>query len=316
MAGGTVYPVGYLDGSFIDAAEVRLPLLAPGVTYAASVFEGIRGYLSHEGGGVALFRLREHIERLIRSAQVLGLDDIPSAGELEAATLDLIARNDVDEDCYIRAQVYLGGDGEMTARGPTGVAILARPRPQLPDRHEHGLRCQVSSWRRNPDNASPPRIKAAANYFNGRLAGLQAKVDGYDTALILTEAGKVAEAPGACIAIVRDDQFITPPVTDGILESLTRDTILRRAGRIGIVADVIERQVDRTELYAASEVMLFGTGMEIVPVVGIDRFEIGSGSRGPVTRALQDDYFALVRGTTDAPEGWLSPVPRQRETQT
>ncbi len=316
MAGGTIYPVGYLDGAFVDAAEVRLPLLAPGVTYAASVFEGIRGYLSHEGGGVALFRLHEHMERLVRSARVLGLDEIPSAEEMTAATLDLIARNGVAEDCYIRAQVYLGGDGEMTARGPTGVAILARPRPQLPDRLERGLRCQVSNWRRNADNASPPRIKAAANYFNGRLAGLQAKADGYDTALILTEAGKVAEAPGACLAIVRDDQFITPSVTEGILESLTRDTILRRAGRIGLLADVVERPIDRTELYAASEVMLFGTGMEIVPVVGIDRFEIGAGRRGPVTKALQDDYFALVRGATDAPGGWLSPVPSQKETQT
>ncbi len=314
MAGGAVYPVGYLDGSFVAADAVRLPLLAPGVTYAASVFEGIRGYLDHSGTVLNLFRLGEHMERLVRSAQILGLDEIPTAQAMADATYDLMRRNAVREDCYIRIQVYLGGDGDMTSRGPTGVAALARPRPQLPDRLERGIRCQVSSWRRIADNASPARAKAAANYFNGRLAGLQAKADGYDTALILTESGSVAEAPGACLLIVRDNILITPPVTSGILESLTRDTILRRARALGLAEDVVERPVDRTELYAASEAMLVGTGMEVVPVVAVDRFSIGDGARGPVTKALQDDYFALVRGAQDAPDTWLSPIPTQLET--
>lgn len=315
MAGGKVYPVGYLDGSFVAADEVRLPLLAPGVTYAASVFEGVRGYVSHSGDTLNLFRLGEHMERLVRSAQILGLDEIPTAETMAEVTLELMARNRVMEDCYIRIQVYLGGDGEMTATGPTGVAILARPRPQLTGRLERGIRCQVSSWRRIADNASPARAKAAANYFNGRLAGLQAKADGYDTALILTEAGTVAEAPGACMLIVRDNVLITPPVTSGILESLTRDTILRRARALGIVDDVVKRPVDRTELYAASEVMLVGTGMEVVPVIGIDRLTIADGARGPVTKALQDDYFALVREAQAAPDHWLSPISTQLETQ-
>ncbi|PWJ20604.1 branched-chain-amino-acid transaminase [Jannaschia seohaensis] len=314
MAGGAIYPVGYLDGAYIPAGDVRLPLLAPGVTYAASVFEGVRGYVDHAGKGVNLFRLGEHMERLVRSTQILGLDDIPSAEEMGEVTLGLMARNGVREDCYIRIQVYLGGDGEMTARGPTGLAILARPRPQLADRLANGIRCQVSSWRRNTDNASPVRAKAAANYLNSRLAGLQAKADGYDTALILTESGTVSEAPGACLFMVRDNVLITPPVTSGILESLTRDTILRRARALGIVDDVVERPVDRTELYAASEVMLVGTGMEVVPVVGIDRLTVGSGARGPITRALQDDYFAIVRGGRDAPAQWLSPIPDLKET--
>ncbi len=315
MAGGPIYPLGYLDGAIVAAQDVRLPLLAPGVTYAASVFEGVRGYLSHDGAVLNLFRLQEHMERLVRSTEILGLDDIPTAQSLAEATQEVMARNAVNEDCYIRIQVYLGGEGDMTSRGPTGVAILARPRPQLPDRLERGIRCQVSSWRRIADNASPARAKAAANYFNGRLAGLQAKADGYDTALILTQEGTVAEAPGACVLIIRDNVLITPPVTSGILESLTRDTVLRRARAIGLADDVVERPVDRTELYAASEVMLVGTGMEVVPVVGIDRFTVADGNRGPITKALQDDYFSIVRGAETVPAHWLSPTRPQQETQ-
>ncbi|EPX76639.1 aminotransferase class IV [Salipiger mucosus] len=314
MAGGAPYFVGYLDGAFIPVEDVRLPLLAPGVTYAASVFEGIRAYRGADGGDLALFRMREHLERLVTSCKVLCLDEIPDVADLEAATLGVLERSGAQEDCYIRIQVYVGGDGEMTARGPTGVAVIARPRPQLAARLQDGLRCQVSSWRRISDNASPARVKAAANYLNGRLAGLQAKADGYDTALLLTEAGEVAEAPGACVLIVRDGVLIAPPVTADILESLTRDTVLACARQGRAVSEVIERPVDRTELHAASEVMLVGTGMEVTPVVGIDRFEVGDGRPGPVSRALQDDYFALVRGTSAAPRGWLTPIASQRET--
>ncbi|MCG8360216.1 MAG: branched-chain-amino-acid transaminase [Kiloniellales bacterium] len=315
MGGGPVYPVGWLNGGFVPANDVKLPLLAPGVTYAASVFEGIRAYVQAAGEGIALFRMGDHLERLARSSAVLGLDEIPRPALMAEAIVGLMKRNAVAEDCYIRIQVYVDGDGDMTACGPTGVAILARPRPQLSERLERGIRCQVSSWRRVADNASPPRIKAAANYLNGRLAGLQAKADGYDTALLLTETGQVAEAPGACVLIVRDGELLTPPVTAGILESLTRDTVLRQAHDCGLVAKVTERPVDRTELYAASEIMLVGTGMEVTPVVGIDRLVVGDGYRGPVTEVLQEGYFALVRGGEPSPEGWLTPVNPDLETE-
>jgi len=313
MAGGPVFFIGWQNGAFVPSDQVMLPLLAPGVTYAASVFEGIRAY-ALEGGGVALFRLAEHLDRLWQSCAVLGLDEIPDPKEMGHVITDLMARNNVTEDTYIRIQVYVDGDGEMTARGPTGIAILARPRPQLTARLENGIRCQVSSWRRIGDNASPPRVKAAANYLNGRLAGLQAKADGYDTALLLTENGQVAEAPGACVLLVRDGAMLAPPVTAGILESLTRDTVLGQAREMGVTTQVTERPVDRTELYAASEVMLVGTGMEVTPVVAIDRFVVGTGTRGPVTKALQDRYFATVRGTHPAPDGWLTQTTQESPT--
>ncbi|KMK64874.1 aminotransferase class IV [Puniceibacterium sp. IMCC21224] len=316
MAGGPVFSIGWQNGAFVPANRVTLPLLAPGVTYAASVFEGVRAYALDGGPGVALFRLGEHLDRLRRSCEVLGLDEIPDPAEMARTMVDLMARNGVTEDTYIRLQVYVDGDGEMTARGPTGVAMLARPRPQLTARLENGVRCQVSSWRRIGDNASPPRVKAAANYLNGRLAGLQARADGYDTALLLTEDGQVAEAPGACVLLVRDGMLVAPPVTAGILESLTRDTVLKQARDLGVTARVIERPVDRTELYAASEVLLVGTGMEVTPVVGIDRFAVGAGVRGPVTQALQTAFFSTVRGAAAAPDGWLTHIPQTKESGT
>ena len=309
MAGGAVFPIGWQNGRLVAASDVRLPLLAPGVTYAASVFEGIRAYAVE--GGAALFRLGDHMERLRRSCAVLGLDEIPEPSDMARAVLDLMARNKVAEDSYVRLQVYVDGDGEMTALEPTGVAILARPRPQLATRLRDGIRCQVSSWRRVGDNASPPRIKAAANYLNGRLAGLQARADGYDTALILTEQGTLSESPGACVLLVRDGVLVTPPVTAGILESLTRDTVLRQAREAGL--SVVERAVDRTELYAAREIMLVGTGMEVTPVVAVDRFAVGTGARGPFTQTLQERYFATVRGGVPAPDGWLTPIPQETQ---
>lgn len=315
MAGGAPFPTGWMNGRFLPTDEVRLPLLAPGVTYAASVFEGVRAYRLADESGVALFRLHEHLERLERSATILGLDQVPRAHDLALTTAELLRRNAVREDCYVRIQVYVDEDGDMTARGPTGIAMLARPRPQLRDRLEKGLRCQVSSWRRVGDNASPPRVKAAANYLNGRLAGLQARADGYDTALLLTEAGQVAEAPGACVLLVRDGVLVAPPVTAGILESLTRDTILTLARASDAFADVVERPVDRTELYAASEIMLVGTGMEVTPVVGVDRFQVADGRPGPSTKLLQERYFALVRGRMESRAGWLTSIAQHQETK-
>jgi branched-chain amino acid aminotransferase len=250
--------------------------------------------------------MEDHLVRMAQGAAVLGLDDIPAPGMVAEAILGVLRTNAVDEDCYVRPHVYVDGDGDMTARGPMGLAILARPRAQLTERLEKGIRCQVSSWRRNDDNASPNRVKAAANYFNGRLAGMQAKADGYDTALILTHDGKVSEAPGACLLVVRDGVLIAPPKTAGILESVTRDTVMGLARDAGHA--VTERPLDRTELYMCSEAMLVGTGSEITPVVGIDRFAVGSGKRGPITEALQALYFALVRGEGEAPAGWLTAV--------
>ena len=313
MAGGAPYPTGWQNGRLVPSNQVSIPLLAPGVSFAAAVFEGVRGYRQADGT-VALFRLPEHLERLVYSARLLGLEDLPDPDMLTQALHRMLSRDAVTEDCYIRLHVHVDGSGDMSAIGPLGVAMVARPRPQLTQRLEQGLRCQVSSWRRIGDNASPPRAKAAANYLNSRLAAIQARADGYDTAILLTESGHVAEGPGSCLFMVRDGVLLTPGVTSGILESITRDTVLRLARASGLFADVIERDIDRTELHAASEVLMVGTGMEITPVVGVDRLAVAEGARGPLTQALQDRYFTLVRGGVTAPAGWLDPITYELET--
>jgi branched-chain amino acid aminotransferase len=194
----------------------------------------------------------------------------------------------------------------MATRGPVGWTAAAMPRDK-PKFAEKGMQLGVSSWSRLADNASPPRIKATANYHNARLTQLQAQADGYDGALMLTPGGKVSEAPIACFFMVRDGRLITPSLSSNILESITRDTIVTlyeaTTGR-----KVEQREVDRSELYFADEAFVCGTGQEIVPVVGIDRLPVGDGVPGPVTRELQRQYFEVVRGIAPDAHGWHTPV--------
>jgi branched-chain amino acid aminotransferase len=157
------------------------------------------------------------------------------------------------------------------------------------------------------DNASPPRIKSTANYHNARLTQLQAKVDGYDGALMLTPAGKVSEAPIACFFMVRDGKLITPGIGSNILESITRDTILTLYEEI-TGKQAAQRDVDRSELYFAEEAFVCGTGQEVIPVTSIDRLPVGDGQIGPITRMLQKSYFDTVRGLVPDRHGWLTPV--------
>ena len=169
-----------------------------------------------------------------------------------------------------------------------------------------GLDVQVSSWTRISDATMPPRVKAASNYHNSRLALLQARADGYDSAILLSAEGKVTEGPGAALFMVRGDRLITPPVTSGVLESITRDTVMVLAPESGL--SVHEREVDRTELYVADELFACGSAAEVTPILSVDRIPVGSGAIGPGTRAIQAAYLATVRGERPDTQGWLTPV--------
>ena len=165
----------------------------------------------------------------------------------------------------------------------------------------------VASWRRISDDTVPPRLKSGANYQNSRLAQTEARVNGYDTSIILNHRGTVAEGPGACLMMVRDGKLVTPPVTAGILESITRTTLMDLTAReLGV--DVVEREIDRTELYVADEVFMCGSGLEVLPITSIDRIPIGEGARGSMTKRIQDVYFAAARGELPAYRHWLTPV--------
>ncbi|GGF49181.1 putative branched-chain-amino-acid aminotransferase [Aliidongia dinghuensis] len=294
-----------LNGSIIPYEEATTHVMSPAVKYGLSVFEGLRAYWSDEREDLFVFRLQDHTDRLLQSMKLLRFAHDFDGAEINRVTIELLRRNRVKAAAHIRTTAYLDGKGEQQVKGPVSYSISAIEKPRAA-RTDKGIRCQVSSWMRMADNVMPPRIKCGGNYVNGRLARYQAIQDGYDEAIILNTLGKVAEGPGTCIFLVRRGELITPDLASGILESITRDTALRLARARGIA--VAERMVDRTELYAADEVFMVGSAAELVPVVDIDGITIGSGSPGPVTKLLQEAYFAAVTGAIDVPADWLTPV--------
>ena len=290
-----------MNGELMPLADARLHPLSLAVTYAATVFEGVRAYHLPESGRFALFRLDDHIRRLQVGMKLMRFDRSYDAGYLTECLARLIRANEPDSDVYLRLLAYIEGTGLLATTGPVGFTAAAMPRAK-PAFADTGMSLGVSSWQRLPDNASPPRIKTTANYVNARLAAHQAKADGYDGALMLTPHGKVSEAPIACFFMVREGRLITPSAENNILESITRDTILTRHEELtGEKAHV--RTIDRSELYFAEEAFLCGTGQEILPVTAIDRLPVGDGKVGPLTERLRRDYFDLVRGRiSDHPE--------------
>jgi branched-chain amino acid aminotransferase len=295
-----------MNGELMPFGEARLHPLSLAVTYAITVFEGLRAYHDRATGRFSLFRLDDHVRRLQVGMKLLRFEEVYDLDYLRDCLRRLIRANEPDSDVYVRLLVYVEGTGLMSTTGPAGFTAAAMPRDK-PKFAETGMSLGVSSWHRLSDNASPPRIKSTANYHNARLAALQAKSDGYDGALMLTSDGRVSESPIACFFMVRDGRLITPSTSSGILESITRDTIItrfrERTGR-----EVEQRDVDRSELYFADEAFLCGTGQEILPVVKIDRLPVGEGAIGPVTRGVRDDYFDVVRGLGGGHPEWLTPV--------
>lgn len=294
------------NGRAMPFAEARIHPLALGVAFGIAVFEGLRAYRHPTTGAFAVFRLAEHLARLGQGMKVLRLADPPSRQTLHAAVLEVVRLNAPDDDAYIRLQVQIEGQGMMATTGPVGWIAAALPRERS-GKFATGLAAQVSSWTRLADNAMPPRIKASANYHAARLATLQARADGYDSAILLTARGKVSEAAAACLFLVRDGVLATPHRGSDILESITRDSVITLARELSIPVE--EREVDRSELYLADEVFLCGTGQELVPVTSVDRLQVGAGAPGAITRRLQAAYEAVVRGTTDAHSEWRTPVP-------
>jgi len=273
-----------------------------------AVFEGIRGYWNDEEETLYIFRLREHLERLVDSCKLVRLDLPQTVDELTTIILDLVKANEIREDSYIRPLVYSDGKNRKLSELSTASSILVNTHPSPSHLGtDFSMKAKVSSWTRISDNVMPPRAKNISNYRNGQLATSEAILDGYDTALLLNPQGKVAEGPGACIAMIRKGEFITPDVASGILESITRDALITLA-REELGLRVVERQVDRTELYLADEVFTLGTAAEITPVVSIDHYEIGDGQIGPVTRELEALFESVLRGTESKYADWRTPV--------
>jgi branched-chain amino acid aminotransferase len=293
------------NNKLVRYEDAKVSVMAPGLTFAALVFEGYRAYWNEEEQDLFIFRLDDHNKRLAFSMNLLELDDPPSIETFNNDIIETLKANEFRGDTYIRLQVYVDDWGSMLATGPVGSSVICRPRPRVAD-FKTGKQFIISSWRRNGENANPPRIKASANYLNSRLAGLEAKRQGAGGAILLNEDGTVSEGPGGCLFVMRDGVFITPDVTSGILESVTRRTMLEMAGSIGV--ETVERRLGRTELYLAEEAFYCGTGQEIMPITGLDGRAVGDGTPGPVTRKLQATFDDIVRGRNDAFAHWLTPV--------
>lgn len=273
-----------------------------------AVFEGIRAYWSEDRQELLVFRLTEHLDRLQGSTRLVRLPLPYSCDELSATIVQLLNENDCRQDTYIFPFVYGSNAAARFDPGKLESELLIRTNP-MPSHLGTGFsqHARVSTWTRISDTVMPPRVKNISNYRNGQLATHEVKQDGYDVALMLNPQGKISEAPGACVAFVRHGKLITPDVTSGILESITRDAVITLAKEV-LEIEVIERPVDRTELYLADEVFTCGTAAEITPLVSIDKYPVGDGRIGPVTQALENTLMGIFRGRDDRFAHWLTPV--------
>lgn len=297
----------YFENDFVPLSEAKLPILTHALHYGTGVFEGIRGYWSVEDREMYLFRCEEHFKRWKANCRILGIDPKQSAEELTHLTADLIRLNHYEGDVYVRPLAYMSTTKVgIRPDGSSRFALMAMPFGRyLPS--EHGLHAGITSWRRVQDNAIPARGKICGAYVNSVLATMEAKANGFDEAILLNEDGHVAEGASCNLFIVRDGTLFTPPPQDNILEGLTRASIMELARREAGLR-VVERSLDRTELYLAEEVFLTGTAVELAPVTRIDHRDVGDGRVGPLVTQLRTLYNDATHGRMADYRRWLMPV--------
>lgn len=301
----TTVPKIWMDGEFVDWDDATIHVLTPTLHYGWGVFEGIRAYATPRGA--AVFQHRAHMERLHRSARILQMDVPYGVDELMEATRELIRIAGLDA-CYIRPLVYLGY-GEMGLNPmPSTVRVAIAVWPwgtYLGDEGiAHGVRAKTSTWVRIGSNMIPTGTKACGVYINSSLAKVEALRAGYDEAVLLNEHGRVAEGSGENIFVVRDGVLLTPPLAAGVLQGITRDAIVTFARDLDI--GFAETDLLRQDLYTADEAFYTGTAAEVVPIRSVDDRELGP--PGPITKRLQDVFFAVVAGKEPRYEHMLDPV--------
>jgi branched-chain amino acid aminotransferase len=295
----------WMNGELVSWEDATIPVMSHALHYGTGVFEGIRGYGYNDN--LYIFRLREHFARLLESAKICDIECNYTPEELELACLDLIRANKLKVDCYIRPIVFVGFSGINLGfiNYPINAAIVVFPFNQYFSKP--GLDVCVSSWTRLYDPVTPPMAKICGNYVNSVFAKRDAAKNGYDEAIMLNSAGKVSEATGENIFLVRENELVTPSIGSSILKGLTRETILFLADQMGIRA--VEREVGRSELYTADELFLTGTAAGIAPVLSVDKKRVGNGKVGPVTERLGKAYFDLVVGReTFGRDQWVTQV--------
>jgi branched-chain amino acid aminotransferase len=300
-------PQVWMDGKLTEAADATVPFLTAGLHYGIAVFEGIRCYAASPGPCV--FRLSDHIARLLESAHILGFRELPwSHGELVSACVETVRASGLDE-CYIRPVVYLADGGWNltvdTGRPRAGIAVWPWKAYLGEEALTRGVRANVSSFTRHHPNVMMTKAKIAGNYASSTLAKTESLRLGFDEAIMLDPAGYVAECTGENIFLVRRGRLVTPPAA-AILEGITRDSVIALAGDLGY--EVVEAPVSRDALYAADEVFVCGTAAEVIALREIDFRTIGDGTSGPITRSLQRAYRDATRGEHPRSAEWLHPV--------
>jgi len=296
----------WFKGDIIPVDNATVNVLSPTSQFGANVFEGLRGYWNSGTKQLYIFRLDEHIDRLKKSAKMMQFDTHYSDYDLKKSVIDIVKANAFKEDIVIRQTIFLDGFGNWASKGPTEMFIAPMAKGRAIPPNKNGFHCSISSWERINDNSISPRVKVGANYINSRMGQLDAINNGFDSTIFLNSRGTVSEGPGSCVFIVRDNQLITPPLTASVLESITRFTIMQIAKEV-LAIDVIEREVDRTELYIADEVFFCGSAVEIIPVLSVDRYAI-SENIGSITQLIKSAYLEIVRGNNKKFAHWLTKV--------
>ncbi|MEL7185893.1 MAG: aminotransferase class IV [Pseudomonadota bacterium] len=283
----------WLDGSLVKPEDAKISILSPTTMYGLNVFETIRGYRTADNM-TALFRARDHVERLMQSCRILDVSYSGSVDVVLDAIQETLEACCFEDDVSMRVVLFFDDEGgwSSTSEARLMIAPIAKGRA-----YTDPISCCISSWERIKDNSAPPRAKVGANYVSGRLSQLEAKRNGFDMPLLLNSRGTISEAPGACFFIVRDGVLVTPPGHASILESITRLSIFEIADDLNIGVQV--REIDRTEVYCANEAFVCGTAVEITPVRAIDHCEISVGDQAPVTSAISSRYFDIARAKVD-----------------
>jgi branched-chain amino acid aminotransferase len=299
--------VCYFEGAFVPMRDAKVSIMTHAFMYGTATFEGIRAYWSEEQGVLYGLKIREHVERIRQSCRILLMQNIPSVDELTGLIVETVRRNGFRQDAYIRPSFYKStrAIGVRLHDLENELYIVALPFGNYIDT-ESGVRVLTSSWRRNADDALPARGKIVGGYVNMAFQKSEAELNGYDEAIVLTAGGHVNEASAANVFVVRDGVALTPPVSDDLLEGVTRKAIFEILAAEKIPLEV--RSIDRSELYVADEVLLCGTGVQVSPVVEVDHRPVGSGEIGPISRIVRERYFDAVRGRLPEYRHWLTPI--------
>jgi branched-chain amino acid aminotransferase len=298
----------YFGDRIIPYSEAKVGLLTHGLNYGTGVFGGIRGYWNEQEKELFIFRPIDHFQRFLESTRLLRME-LPQSREACVGTLiELIRKEDLHEDIYVRPLAFYADEiiGVRLHNVTPILTISVLPFGRYLEKEE-GAHVMFSSWRRIDDNMIPARGKITGAYVNSALAKSDANLSGFDEAIMLNQDGHIAEGSAENVFILRKGKIVTPPVTDNILEGITRNTMMTLL-RDDLGMEVVERPIDKSEVYLADEAFMVATGAQVVAITRIDHRALGTGSMGPVTQKLRDLYFNVVRGKVPKYRQWCTPV--------